>query len=198
MTRLLWCFAVVLALMAKPALSTPKDYCEAYALDFADKVAKEDAAWPVRHGNALESCLLQFQPPKKADAKPAARKQAKVASKPPVQRAKLKAVAKPEVAAVEEPIEAEPLPEPAVIVAPDIEPPARKSAQSSKPAEPAKSKTLLAKLFPGKAKPADGEKLEPGSTAWLDYCENKYASFNRATGTYTSFKGIARKCLVTD
>jgi len=39
-------------------------------------------------------------------------------------------------------------------------------------------------------------KLAPGSQAWLDYCDRKYASFNRETGTYTSFSGEERKCLV--
>ncbi len=40
-------------------------------------------------------------------------------------------------------------------------------------------------------------KLEPGSDAWLDYCDNKYASFNRETGAYMSRTGVERKCLVT-
>lgn len=44
---------------------------------------------------------------------------------------------------------------------------------------------------------AAGQKPEPGSDAWLDYCDNKYASFNRETGTYMSRTGIERRCLVT-
>lgn len=46
---------------------------------------------------------------------------------------------------------------------------------------------------PARKKP----KLEEGSVAWLDYCDKKYASFNRKTGTYTSRTGVERKCLVT-
>jgi hypothetical protein len=46
---------------------------------------------------------------------------------------------------------------------------------------------------PSRKKP----KLEEGSVAWLDYCDKKYASFNRKTGTYTSRSGVERKCLVT-
>ncbi len=44
---------------------------------------------------------------------------------------------------------------------------------------------------------ASGKKPEPGSDAWLDYCDGKYASFNRETGTYMSRTGVERKCLVT-
>ncbi len=39
-------------------------------------------------------------------------------------------------------------------------------------------------------------KLEPGSENWNTYCANKYTSFNAKTGTYTSRKGVARKCIV--
>lgn len=48
------------------------------------------------------------------------------------------------------------------------------------------------------AKPARKKpKLEEGSVAWLDYCEKKYATFNRKKGTYTARSGVERKCLVT-
>jgi hypothetical protein len=48
------------------------------------------------------------------------------------------------------------------------------------------------------AKPAKkNAELEIGSMAWLDYCDKKYASFNRKTGTYTSHSGVARRCVVT-
>lgn len=40
-------------------------------------------------------------------------------------------------------------------------------------------------------------KLEKGSEAWLDYCDKKYRSFNRDTGTYQSMTGKERPCLVT-
>ena len=46
---------------------------------------------------------------------------------------------------------------------------------------------------PARKKP----KLDEGSVAWLDYCDKKYASFNRKTGTYKSRSGVDRKCLVT-
>jgi BA14K-like protein len=39
--------------------------------------------------------------------------------------------------------------------------------------------------------------LQEGSIAWLDYCEKKYASFDRKAGTYKSYTGVERKCLVT-
>lgn len=38
--------------------------------------------------------------------------------------------------------------------------------------------------------------LAPGSVAWNEYCASKYASFNRATGTYKSYSGKAKPCLV--
>lgn len=41
------------------------------------------------------------------------------------------------------------------------------------------------------------QKLVEGSVAWFDYCERKYASFDRGKGTYRSFSGVERKCLVT-
>lgn len=40
-------------------------------------------------------------------------------------------------------------------------------------------------------------KLVVGSGAWLDYCDRKYASFDREKGTYRSYSGVERKCLVT-
>lgn len=38
--------------------------------------------------------------------------------------------------------------------------------------------------------------LAPGSVAWNEYCSSKYASFNKATGTYKSYTGKAKPCLV--
>ena len=38
--------------------------------------------------------------------------------------------------------------------------------------------------------------LEQGSTAWNTYCASKYASFNPATGTYRSYGGKQKPCLV--
>lgn len=38
--------------------------------------------------------------------------------------------------------------------------------------------------------------LAPGSVAWNEYCAAKYTSFNKATGTYKSYSGKAKPCLV--
>ena len=62
----------------------------------------------------------------------------------------------------------------------------------------AKTKTAVVQVRPPKAV-AQAEpiaKLEPGSDAWNDYCDKKYSSFNRETGTYTSFTGKERRCVV--
>jgi BA14K-like protein len=40
------------------------------------------------------------------------------------------------------------------------------------------------------------EKLVSGSPEWIDYCTQKYNSFNAKTGTYMSLTGVERKCLV--
>lgn len=47
-----------------------------------------------------------------------------------------------------------------------------------------------------KKKPAARGTLVPGSKAWADYCDKKYASFDRRTGTYRSLKGQVRPCKV--
>ena len=39
--------------------------------------------------------------------------------------------------------------------------------------------------------------LEEGSEAWNEYCATKYKSFNPDTGTYNSYNGKERRCLVT-
>lgn len=181
----------VCLLSAGVAQATPRDYCEAYARDFADRGPRDEAVWSARQKNALADCLLQFQPVKTEPQVPAAQPKAvkKVAKAKPA-KAKEEPTPEPEIA--------EPLPEPAVIVAPDIEPPA-KPAKKIASAPQAKRNTLLSRIFkPKSGEPANTGKPEPFSQAWLDYCERKYASFNRTTGTYTSFKGVERKCLVTD
>ena len=38
--------------------------------------------------------------------------------------------------------------------------------------------------------------LAPGSVAWNEYCASKYASFDKASGTYRSYSGKAKPCLV--
>jgi BA14K-like protein len=194
----------IMACCSTAAFATPKEYCEAYARDFADRVAKAGEVWEARKSSALADCLFQFQRPTAEVTKPIERKIPKPAPKAAVAQAKPKKTAEPAIAADEPASVAEELPEPAVIVAPDIEPPARKAPAAAGIDAPKKSKTLFAKLFPGKAgqgesaAPAERGRLTPGSAAWLDYCENKYASFDRETGTYKSYKGVERKCLVTD
>lgn len=49
---------------------------------------------------------------------------------------------------------------------------------------------------PKKKKTAARGTLTPGSKAWADYCDKKYASFDRRTGTYRSLKGQVRPCKV--
>ncbi|MBL8791016.1 MAG: BA14K family protein [Rhizobiales bacterium] len=201
----------LLSLSAGLVQAAPKDYCDAYARDFADRGPKDEAQWKSRRANAFNDCLLQFGSGAVAvDTEAPAAKPAKK----PVKAAGAKARQKPVPAPVQE---AETLPEPAVIVAPDIEPPPKRNQQAEQTtkAAPSKSKTLLGKLFKPKDESETGNggqnaqtaqaapaslkgKLVPGSAAWLDYCDRKYASFNRDTGTYKSYKGIERKCLVTD
>ncbi len=194
--------ALGLSLVASGAAwATPKDYCEAYARDFADRGPKDEKLWNVHRDNAMADCLLQFQPANAApeeQAPPPPKIVKKVAKAPAPQKVKRKVAPAPEQDM------AEPLPDPAVIVAPDIEPPPS-SKGAKQPAQVARSKTLLAKLFskkdpdvPDAAPVGKAGKPAPGTSAWLDYCDRKYASFNRETGTYKSYKGIERKCLVTD
>jgi hypothetical protein len=38
--------------------------------------------------------------------------------------------------------------------------------------------------------------LAPGSIAWNEYCASKYTSYNKSTGTYKSYSGKAKPCLV--
>ena len=38
--------------------------------------------------------------------------------------------------------------------------------------------------------------LAPGSVAWNEYCASKYVSYNKVTGTYKSYSGKAKPCLV--
>jgi hypothetical protein len=101
------------------AQATPKDYCEAYARDFADRGPRDETVWAARQKNALTDCSVAVPAcdevsRKRPYAQPKAVK--KVAKAKPV-KAREEPAPEPEIA--------EPLPEPAVIVAPDIEPPAK-------------------------------------------------------------------------
>lgn len=48
-----------------------------------------------------------------------------------------------------------------------------------------------------RAAPSGGARLMPGTASWNDYCAAKYTSFDPATGTYKSYHGTRRKCVVT-
>ncbi len=75
-----------------------------------------------------------------------------------------------------------------------------KPAEAIEPAPTEESVSLAeVDLNNDPAQPTTSKKarLKVGSVAWLDYCEKKYASFNRETGTYRSYTGVERKCLVT-
>ncbi len=50
----------LLSVSAGLAHAAPKDYCEAYARDFADRGPKDEAVWKSHHDGALGDCLLQF------------------------------------------------------------------------------------------------------------------------------------------
>lgn len=41
---------------------------------------------------------------------------------------------------------------------------------------------------------SSGAELEPWSPEWYAYCESKYRSFNRDTGTYTTYSGQNKFC----
>jgi len=58
-----------------------------------------------------------------------------------------------------------------------------------KPAKPIRKKTVTVA--------ATTANLVPGTDAWNDYCDKKYSSFDRKTGTYTSKTGKTRPCRVT-
>ncbi|MFO1033966.1 MAG: BA14K family protein [Hyphomicrobiales bacterium] len=228
--------SVLLALpgiMSGSALAGPKDYCEAYARDFADEGPKDEATWKARQANALKDCLAQFSSkataapaakPAPVEAAPAAPEEAAPAAEADAEPAVVKAKpeAKPEskkkrqarkqVAAPDsEPAVASPND---VIVAPDIPVPEggadsiyTADAPQQQQAEPAKKPSLFSKFFGKKPQlpkmptlaSAGGSKGKPtpGSAAWLDYCDRKYASFDRSTGTYQSYNGVQRKCKVT-
>ncbi len=66
-------------------------------------------------------------------------------------------------------------------------------AASPLPKEAPKAVEIATPQVPTKAIPD----LVAGTPAWLDYCDKKYVSFNKVTGTYVSKTGVERKCLVT-
>jgi hypothetical protein len=171
--------AAALGLAATAALAAPEDYCKAYAIDFADQTKRDTAYWKQRFDDAEKSCLERFTFVEPAEQ---ARPQQVAKRKP-----------KPKAATAETPVE--PAQEDSVSLAeailPDEPPPPSRKKKKKKPEE---GVIVLPDTPPP---PKRNQKLTEGSLAWLDYCDRKYASFNRATGTYTSHSGVERKCLVT-
>jgi hypothetical protein len=63
--------------------------------------------------------------------------------------------------------------------------------QAAAPLSPPATTTEAAAVV----KPKPG--LVPGSPGWNEYCAAKYKSFNPDTGTYNSYGGKERRCVVT-
>ena len=76
-------------------------------------------------------------------------------------------------------------------VAPAAAPKKKLLKQAAAPLNESETTTAVAAVV--KPKP----ELEPGSEAWNEYCAAKYKSFNPDTGTYNSYNGKERRCVVT-
>jgi hypothetical protein len=72
--------------------------------------------------------------------------------------------------------------------------PVKKKLQKQAAAPIAESETATAVAAVVKPKK---RALEEGSEAWNEYCATKYKSFNPDTGTYNSYNGKERRCVVT-
>ena len=72
--------------------------------------------------------------------------------------------------------------------------PPKKKLQKQAAAPIAESETATASAAVVKPKKLV---LEEGSEAWNEYCAAKYKSFNPDTGTYNSYNGKERRCVVT-
>ena len=72
--------------------------------------------------------------------------------------------------------------------------PAKKKLQKQAAAPLAESETTTTVAAVVKPKKLA---LEEGSEAWNEYCAAKYKSFNPDTGTYNSYNGKERRCVVT-
>jgi BA14K-like protein len=66
-----------------------------------------------------------------------------------------------------------------------------------KPKLVVEEKATVEPAAPKPKKLASLPQLKAGSPEWVEYCKNKYVSFNEAKGTYLSKTGVERKCLVT-
>ncbi len=76
-------------------------------------------------------------------------------------------------------------------VTPAAAPKKQLQQQAAAPLAPPDTATEAAAVV--KEKPT----LEPGSPAWNEYCAAKYKSFNPDTGTYSSYTGKDRRCVVS-
>jgi BA14K-like protein len=81
----MWRFIIAaLALtVATEAHADVKDYCSAYARDFADLVQKQNAEWQPRYDNAQASCLARFSYDVTSPPKTKPKIQKAVSQKPP-------------------------------------------------------------------------------------------------------------------
>ncbi len=76
----------------------------------------------------------------------------------------------------------------------EVEKPKAKPVQKKKVASIKQPEPVVEK--PAAKVEAKAELVE-GTDAWNAYCDNKYASFNKETGTYKSHTGKERRCIVT-
>jgi hypothetical protein len=81
----MWRFGIAaLALMvATGARADVKDYCAAYARDFADHVQKQNAEWQSRYDNAEASCVQRFSSDAVPEPKTKPKVKTAVSKKPP-------------------------------------------------------------------------------------------------------------------
>jgi hypothetical protein len=170
--RVVGFLVLLMAFWAAPAAADVQDYCAAVARDFADLRPQDRTIWQQRYDDSERDCIADF-------STAPAETTTDVTTKPKEKLKKTKPIR----------IEA-----PMVAVAPE---PEKKPKKKTKKAEVAEATTADATTEQTVAVPTAKAKLAPGSSAWLDYCERKYTSFNRDKGTYRSKTGVERKCLVT-
>lgn len=160
-----------------------RSYCTAYARDAADAALGVTGAgtlaganndqWAAENTTALDQCLALYGQPQ-AQAEAAQPTGAEPAGKQSAAPAKVAAA-------------------PAPAAQRHASPPAGKQRMkliASAHAPP------IASVSPSQGG-AGNSGLQPGTAAWNAYCAKKYTSFNPATGTYKSYKGNQRRCVVT-
>jgi outer membrane biosynthesis protein TonB len=174
MPRLLFLMLAASTLAAAaPARAETQAYCELYAKDFADGRTSNVDQWQLVFRGAFDDCMTQYA------ATPD--EQAPVAQAPQTQQPKEETKA----AAEEQSQEATEQPQEAAEPPPKPKPKAKVVKVQTK-----KTSTTVAAKAPNK------RGLVPGSEAWNDYCDAKYRSFNRQSGTYLSGSGKVRRCKV--